>query len=337
MVNAATAKTRLKQLVSSIILAQGNVFIKELLRNKQKAGAQVAIGSNKLEFEANLAAAIDNEQITEADIADWLEQTEGWGAQHVYLYPALPNQKSEVLRGAVEASKHKALLMASESRAFPDELKLTGIVVDSEKLLLTWHRGSAWHSRAKNKDSTLDEGLNHYQMRAYLEHHDRAVVRFEWRFDKMYCGLFVQLAYNDPAHDAVFTEVWDVLVAIGAAAKPSNPVQLVKAVRKFGDVPGSIERGSKWSTSGGYVDIYADAPGGIAKVKPVAQARKGIDTGAFASVDGQFELPTADPVPGAAKELKLSIFGGEGRIRISSQCLRQQVYDLVDEIWHQNA
>lgn len=337
MANPASAKRKLKQLVRSIILAQGNIFIKELLRSKQKAGAQVVIGSTKPDFEKNLAKAIDDDQITEEDILGWLAQTEGWGGQHVYLYPALQHQTTAALRRRIERSPHKALLIATESVAFPDDLKLTGIVVDDEKLLLTWHRGSAWYSRAKDKDKTLEEGLDHYQLRAYLEHQDRAVVRFEWRFDRKYCGLFMQLALNDPEHDVVFNKVWNVLASIGAATKPTNPVRLVTAVRKMSGVPGSVERGSKWSTSGGYVDIYADAVGGIAAVGPVAQARKGIDVKAFSSADGQFELPTVDPVPGAAKALKVSIYGGQGRIRIPSQCLRKQVYDLVDEIWRQNS
>lgn len=337
MPHASEDKAKLKQLVRSIILAQGNVFIKELLRNKQQAGAEVTIGSTKAEFERNLAKAIDDDLITGKELAEWLALTEGWGGQHVYLYPALPAQTSDALRSKIALSPHKALLAPRESVVFPEELQLTGIVVDEEKLLLTWHRGSAWFSRAKHKDDVLEEGLDRYELRAYLEHRDRAVVRFEWRFDRKFCALFVQLAYNDPAHDVVFAEVWEVLVAIGAATAAASPVPLVKAVRKIGGLAGAVERGSKWSTAGGYVDMYADAAGGIAAVGPVARARQGIDVNEFSSADGQFELPTLDPVPGEAKQLKLAVYGSEGRIRITSQCQRRQVYDLVDEIWRQNA
>jgi hypothetical protein len=245
-------KSKLKQVVRSLILAQGNVFIKELLRGKQKAGAQIKIGSTKAEFESNLAKAIDGDQITREDLAEWLALTEGWGAQHVYLYPALPSETSEALRRKIAASPHRKLLTSNESVVFPEELKLTAIVVDEEKLLLTWHRGSAWFSRAQAKDETRDEGLDHYELRAYLEHRDRAVVRFEWRFDRPFCGLFVQLAYNDPAHDIVFSEVWDVLLAIGAARVRAPPMPLVRAVRKLGTLDGSVERGTKWWADGGY-------------------------------------------------------------------------------------
>lgn len=337
MGNSTSKKSRLKQIVRSLILAQGNVFIKELLRGKQKSGADVAIGSTKAEFEKNLVQAIDDGHITAQDIADWLALTEGWGGQYVYLYPALPKQSSAELKTKVTASRHKKLLITTESVVFPEKLQLTAIIVDEERLLLTWHRGSARFSRAKDKDDILELGLDRYELRAYLEHRDRAVVRFEWRFDRDFCCLFVQLAYNDPAHEAVFREVWDVLTAIGAATGPSDPVPLVNAVRRIGNLAGSVERSSKWHADGGYVDIHADADGGIAAVGPVARARRGIDVNEFSSADGQFELPTHKSVPGAPVHLRLTVHGGAGRIRITSQCLRQQVYDLVDEIWRQNA
>ena len=336
MADAATEKAKLKRIVGSLILAQGNVFIKELLRSKQKAGAEVTIGNNKAEFEKNLTDAIDREIITGKDIEDWLALIEGWGRQHVYLYPAPTLQPRDDLVAKASASKFKNLLNPPQIVSFPEDLSLTAIVIDAEKLLLTWHRGSTWYSRAKQKDRVLEEGLDRYELRAYLEHRDRAVVRFEWRFDRAFCGLFLQLAYADPAHSVVFAEVWEVLIAIGATDTQKEPVQLVEAVRNLGAVAGSVERGSKWTVDGGYVDLYANADGGVAAVGPVARTRQGLDVNEFTLADGQIELPMRDPLPGEAKNVKLAVFGGEGRIRISSQCLKGQVYDLVDEVWKHN-
>jgi hypothetical protein len=333
---SSAEKNKLKRLVGSLILAQGNVFIKELLRNKQKTNPKITIGGNKAEFEKNLAAAIDADWITSRDVEDWLALTEGWGGQHVYLYQALPKQPHQDLIAKATASRFKGLLNPVQNVSFPNELSLTAIVIDNEKLLLTWHRGSAWFSRAKDKDRELQDGLDRYELRAYLEHQDRAVVRFEWQFAKGFCGLFVQLAIADPAHAAVKEQVWEVLVAIGAVDGPRNPVQLVGSVRKLGSVQGSVERGTKWTVAGGYVDIYADADGGVAAVGPVARTRQGLDVDDFTLADGQFELPTRNPLPGEAKVLKFAVHGGEGRVRINSQCLKTQVYDLIGEVWRQN-
>src|SRR5258708_16953572 len=76
----------LRRLVRGVVLAQGNLFIKELLRSKG-----IKIGSTKADFETNLLGAIESGQLTPVDVEKWLSEVEGWGDQHVYLY-RLPRQ-----------------------------------------------------------------------------------------------------------------------------------------------------------------------------------------------------------------------------------------------------
>ena len=71
----------LKKLARGIILAQGNIFIKELLRDNK-----IRIGATKADFEKNLLAAIDDGKLTREHFDTWLNEVEGWGDQHVYLY-----------------------------------------------------------------------------------------------------------------------------------------------------------------------------------------------------------------------------------------------------------
>src|ERR1700704_3158219 len=71
----------LKRLTAGIIRAQGNRFIKELLRDKD-----IRIGVTKDDFERNLNEAIENGNLRLDDVAEWLKSVEGWGNQHVYLY-----------------------------------------------------------------------------------------------------------------------------------------------------------------------------------------------------------------------------------------------------------
>lgn len=73
--------SRLKRLIDDVVLAQGNDFIKELLRSKG-----LRIGATKTQFRLYLHAAVDDGLLTEADVEAWLHAVEGWGAQHVYLY-----------------------------------------------------------------------------------------------------------------------------------------------------------------------------------------------------------------------------------------------------------
>jgi hypothetical protein len=53
----------LKHLAAGIIRAQGNRFVKDLLRSKD-----IRIGGNKDEFQANLTAAIESGELTLEDV-----------------------------------------------------------------------------------------------------------------------------------------------------------------------------------------------------------------------------------------------------------------------------
>jgi hypothetical protein len=75
------AADRIRSLVRSVVLAQGNIFIRELLRRKG-----LTIGATKEDFEANLMKAIDTGELQLSDVTTWLDEVEGWGDQHVYLY-----------------------------------------------------------------------------------------------------------------------------------------------------------------------------------------------------------------------------------------------------------
>ena len=66
---AVLGKSQLKEKVAQIVLAQGNVFIKDLLRSNK-----ASIGNTKADFAENLAAAIDAGVLTQEVIEAWLAE-----------------------------------------------------------------------------------------------------------------------------------------------------------------------------------------------------------------------------------------------------------------------
>ena len=81
----------LKRLTAGIIRAQGNRFIKVLLRGKKS----IPIGTNKTDFERNLNMAIERGDLRLAEVEKWLKDVEGWGNQHVYLFNISPSLRKE--------------------------------------------------------------------------------------------------------------------------------------------------------------------------------------------------------------------------------------------------
>ena len=95
----------LKAIVRPIILAQGNTYIKELLRRHD-----IKIGSTKADFERNLFRAIEAGQLTRDMVEEWLLKVEGWGDQHVYVLTPPPPAAFTAIQACVKASAHAGLL-----------------------------------------------------------------------------------------------------------------------------------------------------------------------------------------------------------------------------------
>ncbi len=127
-------KARLKEAVRRVVVGQGNRFIKELLRDKG-----LAIGTTKSDFTANLMKAIDDGELSVADVESWLVEVEGWGNQHIYFY-APPTIEPNGVRAAVNRSSHAPLLWSHSGLEFPDQLKLTTIDLQDQYIALSWHR-----------------------------------------------------------------------------------------------------------------------------------------------------------------------------------------------------
>ncbi|MBX9663023.1 MULTISPECIES: hypothetical protein [Sphingomonadaceae] len=133
MADSQLSKAQLKELARKVVVAQGNTFIKELLRN---SGAK--IGTTKNDFSNNLDAAIDADLISQNMLEAWLAEVEGWGDQHLYLVEP-PQIDAATLADSIAASPHAGALNSATSLEFPDALELKHIDLD-EAGLLRWSR-----------------------------------------------------------------------------------------------------------------------------------------------------------------------------------------------------
>lgn len=323
---------QLKELAHTIVVSQGNQFIKELLRKNN-----IKIGTNKKDFEANLNAAIDEGLLTQGDFDEWLEDVEGWGNQHVYFHQPLRHSRAQILR-LVEGSPSKHLLNIGRSHAFPAELTLTSIDVTASSVSLSWHRGTTSADRVEERDKDpewIDGDL--YEFRAYRQRDSRAVVRFEWTFDRPYSAVFMQLPNEGQLHDDTLTLVYAELRAAGLAARAPQRIPLSNAAKVLGSDPAEASAKSQvMHTHGGYVALVATIEdGGIEKVAAVRETRQGVDARLFQSADGRYNF-SKHHHDALGKDIKLEIFGAQSRARIWVKCKRDDVYYVTDRLWQHN-
>jgi hypothetical protein len=323
-------KSQLKKKVAQIVLAQGNVFIKDLLRSNR-----ASIGNTKADFAENLAAAIDEGVLTQEVIENWLDKIEGWGNQHIYLFES-PSISQAKVRPTLEASKHAKLLDRKVSYEFPDALTLSTINFPGDHFSVAWHRSRGGWERAKSRDFQQDEGPDRFEYRAYRERFDRSVVRFEWRLGEPYCAIMVQLPNEDDEHEQALSRVWQDLREIGLARVPLNKIQLSTAFKRLSLTKEATVRSTRFTTHGGYVDLVATlSEGGIGDVEAVRDVRRGVEDANFPTADGAFSFLT-EKYEKLSRTIKMEGYGSESRLRIWVQCKREDVYTVLSVIWKNN-
>lgn len=327
---ASLTKGQLKKKVAQIVLAQGNVFIKDLLRSNK-----ASIGNTKAEFAENLTAAIDAGVITQEVIEAWLAEIEGWGNQHVYLFEPPTSSRTRVRR-TIEASRHADLLDRKVSYEFPSTLALTAINLSGDHVSIAWHRSRGGWARAKSKDFQQDEGPDRFEYRAYREQFDRSVVRFEWRQGDPYCAIMVQLPNEDDEHEQALNRVWQDLREVGLVRSPLTKVQLSHAFKKFSLTKEATVKSTRFTTHGGHVDLVATlSEGGIDDVEAVRNVRRGVEDANFATADGVFSFPV-EKYEELSRTIKMEGYGSESRLRIWVQCKREDVHVVLSVIWKNN-
>lgn len=322
------SKPQLKELVRRVIVAQGNAFIKELLR-----GTGVKIGATKEDFAANLDAAIDADELTQEALEAWLAEVEGWGDQHLYLVEPPPLDCAALAAG-IAASPYADLLNASASLDFPDVLTLKNISVDNGGLSMVWHQCKAGWNRWKAKDFVLDEALEHYRFDAYRQRLDRSVVRYEWRFGDPYGAILIH-RNPDIDHRAVFQDVRAALAAVGCPDAAPLPIPLDQAV-KVAATRGKGVHSTRFELDGGYVEMASTlAEGGIDAVEPVRVVLQAVDTGQFDRAQGLLHFAAEEH--GTSRRIAVQVYGRDARLRIWAQCKREDIVRIVELLWAYNS
>lgn len=325
---AQLEKNQLKEAVRSVILTQGNEFIKELLRRHK-----IQIGTKKADFSKNLLAAIDAGTLTRPMIEEWLSEVEGWGNQHIYLFRP-PQIGTGEIKAKLGASNYAELIGTAVSYVFPAELELSAISLAADHLAISWHKGTDGWERTPSKDfQQVDDDGELYKYNAYRQRFDRAAVRFAWRFADPYCAVMIQLPIEGDTHVDVHTLVRNDLKHIGIFEDDPVRIPLSEAFKAMTLKQDTVVQSTRMMTDGGHVDVVATlSEGGIGDVQALREARRGVDDKSFAGTDGMFNfLP--DQHPGLSRNVKVQGYGLESRVRIWVQCKREDVYQVLGVIW----
>lgn len=337
-----TSKLKLKKLAESIVLSQGNIFIKELLRKNK-----IKIGVTKKEFLENMFSAIDSEQLTLEIIEKWLDEVEGWGNQHIYFYRVpddvtkLPiwtdEKKLEIKIKSID--KLKNYWSNQSTFLFPNKMALTGIYFKDGEFKAVWHQASASLIRTPEKDEKRKIETDNYEFRAYRERADRSVMRFILKPEQKIAAYFIPLPWEPISHNDALAKINETLSPVFNISS-LTPFSISSAIRELDQLQinqtkdaEQIETQMARMTSQG---AYIEFAGNTNQVNPweirdIRNVRLALNPNNFSGSKAIFYFNLTNPSE-ELENLKVQLYGDQNRIRLLVQTRVSQVWGILDLI-----
>jgi hypothetical protein len=333
----------LKRLAAGIIRAQGNRFIKELLRAKN-----IRIGTNKDDFERSLSDAIESGQLTLEDVQNWLNEVEGWGNQHVYLFNISSTLRRELtlpkIRQKVSADAELAAVWdAPTVLAFPDQPKLTSISFNDGVLRIIWQETSPGLVPVPEKNFVVEEGLDTYEYHAFRRVEWRAVTRFEAHVNSGLAALFIANPIQGQEHKAAIAEAKRVIAALMPLPLLEKAQCMIPIISRNLDqrnmptnkVPNPLVKAqkSRLGSGGAYVEFAANSSEKAYWEEPAIQSvRDSVraqQLPVFHGMEGVFLFRDGD---GLSRPLRVQLYGKDHRIRLRAEMDAGEVWTILGKL-----
>lgn len=337
-----------QSLVRDVIAPQNAVYLKELLRDHD---VKVKANATKPELEQLLLDAVQEERLTLTKLTEWVDQTEGWGDEHVYLFDvaktvcAKPCWKDgdSVRKHVMAVKKFAGVFGANTSFEYPAQRTLTGIAFDeaAHELTCVWHQGTRFDKRVKEKDipPRIEEDGETYFYKAYRQAARRTVARFAFRPRTALAAVFLPGVSEPKTHaderTSVLAEIGDIV-----AVDQKRICSMADAIKEL-DTRANTKAGSKTlharntrlNTQGGgaYVEFASDTDQGYGYYAPVLKVRKAVTATEFVGAGALFHF-TLPPIAGKDRDVRVNLYGDFHRIRMWKQLRREDVWAVLSAI-----
>lgn len=343
--DTSAAKDVAADFARTVAMTQGSIFLRELLRQTRREHASVRIGVTKDDIEANLIDAIQSGALTLDALRTWLDDVEGWGKQHVYLFKVDPPRNdakwaetSRVRTRAIKAG-FGAAWGAEPSPTFPDELVLSSVAASNGRFTVRWQqRHDSWRrDAAKDHPSEIIDG-DLYEFRAFRQELSRSTMRLVVLPGTRRAALFIQLPIE--RHEEVrkaalataatlFPVATFTLAKIAAAVKALDQQELDSNPSEHGRVR---SQNTRFSAGGATVAFAANREDEAWKnIGAVRRVRNALDGRDFQGESGKF-LVSLRAGPGMHREVVMSLSARDRRIYLWSQMSADEVWLVLDHV-----
>lgn len=313
------------EMVLDYLLAYPSRLLKEFLRANG-----ISPFLTKAVLRERLLEGTKSQEIHPADIIGQLDELEGWGDQHIFLYcsttEAAKVWATEVRRnGILKKNGLDHLLNRRNPCILPHEPVISSIRASTDRLRIQWVERRVWNERLPQLDHV--DGAITFQ--AYHERVRRGVTTFDWDLVTGHAALMIERLPHGTNYQEIrdrFERELEPLIALSSFKR----IRLSNATGRIEESGEARRRQYKHETERGFVASFTSpSPLQDAFEDPnVEQARKAL--GKTVSLLGNLYW---NPVSGKLdRHIHIKLYPKELRIGIFGACTELEVRHLLSRI-----
>jgi hypothetical protein len=280
-----------------------------------------------------LTVAISSSIIAGADLISYLDEVEGWGNQHIYLYQSTVEagaswSSEEDYRQILETHGLAQLCNRRNPAAIPDHLHLSAVRCSGDRVRFQWVEKRVREFRMPERDC-LDDGVT---LKAFGEVVTRGVITFDWDLSTGHAALMILRLPTGTDYSSVKSRIereLEPLVRI-SGFRQIRLAQAIAGIEESGEArrrqyKHETERGSvaSFTSSSRRRDAFDDPV--------VDDARKALGPRTI-SLLGNFYWKSA--TGRLDREIHMKLYPKDRRVGIFGACTEEEVRYLLSRIRH---
>lgn len=324
--------TRARRVIRDVVVAQSNAHIKALLLSRDIHG-----GATKSDFQQRLEDAVAGHKIDYDELTSWIDETEGWGDEHVYLYKVSSDidrllSDEQYAESRVRATKFAAAWKADASNKFPAHRRLTTVQWKRGELTFVWHEGMEAEKRVESHDFRRREVDGEYQYKAWRISHRRTVTRIV--IQSHVAAVFFPSRLEPEKHLAerlkLFNEIAEVVDMRGwPVYSMEDAIKVLDENAQHPSRKAAIRaQNTKLAAQGGgYVEFASDTDMSYGDIASLHQVRGAVQLADFRGAGGEFRFSIRPE-----RDVKVHLYGDADRIRMWMHLTRDDVWAILADI-----
>lgn len=297
-------------------------WVRDLLKEKGLPSS-----GTKPELRERLEEHLEAQAVEPSDLVDLLDQVEGWGNQHIYLFKAsdallavLSDQ--DAFRDKLRKAHLLRLLNKRVPLILPDEPTLSAIDWSEEQLRFIWVEKRTYRE-SREDESYEDDGIEYH---AYEVKHSRGLISFS---SDLVSGLSELMIQRLPSGNNYLNEKDKYIKELSAVFDTTQLTlqKISRAIRKIDQASGIRKRSSQMATALGYQVTYTSRSRNddVYNDPSIKKARKALGTGVVGRL-GNYYWPIHD------HHIHVKLYAKDHRIGIFGECSEAEVKDVLSEI-----